>query len=83
MDIIKDSMKFFNFRDFYNKADMIKYEYDLLSFKDKRLYKLYIYSNSFMPTYLQDKIWEYLNEPLGSCYYLSKSMLIEYLGGDK
>lgn len=79
MDIIKRDMLFNNFEDFYKKAKHIKDVFELLCPKDKRLYKMYVYSNPIIRDGLLDKIWEYLNEPLGSCYYVSYDMLGEYL----
>lgn len=79
MKVVKDEITFYNFSDFYKRADMIKYEYDLLSLEEKQIYKLYVYSHGFMKVSILDKIWEFLNEPFGSCYYLSKDMLAEHL----
>lgn len=73
--VIKDNMEFYTFNEFYLKAREIKKEYDDLSQRDKRIYKMYVYSNCLLKPLLQDKIWEYLNEPLGSCYYISYTML--------
>lgn len=79
MEIINSKMKFANFKDFYTKADIIEYEYRLLSLNEKWLYKEYVYSHEYVDTYLKNAIWEFLNEPFGSVYYLSKEMLGVYL----
>lgn len=79
MNVIKECMQFINFEDFYNKADTIKYEFSKLSNNDKRIYKMYVYSNTFIKLKLLDKMWEFLAEPLGSFYYISKDMLSVYL----
>ena len=79
MEIVKVSMQFVNFKDFYEKADTILYEFSKLSLNEKRIYKMYLYSNSFIKLKLLDKMWEYLVEPLGSFYYVSKDMLSVYL----
>ena len=77
--MVKDSMIFYNFEDFYKNAIRIKCEYELLSIKDMRVYRMYIYSNRLLKESLCDKIWEYLNEPLGSVYYISYETLGMYL----
>lgn len=79
MDIVKLDMMFNNFDDFYENAKYIKSRFDLMSLYEKRIYKMYVYSNPIIKIYILDKIWEYLNEPLGSCYYVSYDMLGEYL----
>lgn len=79
MDIVSDDMLFNNFDDFYKNAKYIKSRFDLMSLYDRRIYKMYVYSNSIIKIYILDKIWEYLNEPMGSCYYVSYDMLGEYL----
>lgn len=79
MDIVKLDMMFNNFNDFYENAKYIKSRFDLMSLYEKRIYKMYVYSNPIIKIYILDKIWEYLNEPLGSCYYVSYDMLGEYL----
>ena len=79
MDIVKLDMMFNNFDDFYENAKYIKSRFDLMSLYEKRIYKMYVYSNPIIKIYILDKIWEYLNEPMGSCYYVSYDMLGEYL----
>lgn len=79
MDIVKLDMMFNNFDDFYENAKYIKSRFDLLSLYEKRIYKMYVYSNSIIRYQTLDKMWEYLNEPMGSCYYVSYDMLGEYL----
>lgn len=77
--MIDSSMIFYNFQDFYENAKRIKFKYDRLCTDDKRIYKMYIYSNRMLKEKIADKIWEYLNEPFGSFYYTSYEMLGEYL----
>lgn len=77
--MVNPSMIFFNFSDFYENAERIKCEYVNLSDEKKRVYKMYVYSNRLLKEFLADKIWEYLNEPFGSAYYVSKEMLGIYL----
>lgn len=78
-EVVRVSMQFINFEDFYNRADTIKYEFSKLDPEEIRIYKMYIYSNSFIKLKIQDKMWEFLAEPLGSFYYVSKDMLSVYL----
>jgi hypothetical protein len=77
--MVNPSMIFYNFFDFYENAERIKKEYARLSVEQKKVYKLYVYSNRLLRDFLADKIWEYLNEPFGSAYYVSKDMLGAYL----
>lgn len=77
--MVSPSMMFYNFFDFYENAERIKMEYVNLSVEQKKVYKLYVYSNRLLKEFLADKIWEYLNEPLGSAYYVSRDMLSVYL----
>lgn len=79
MDLVSNDMLFNNFDDFYEKAKYIKSRFDLLSLRDRQIYKMYVYSNSIIKIHILDKMWEYLNEPMGSCYYVSYDMLGEYL----
>ena len=78
--MVRQSMIFYNFNDFYRHCDYIKKQYVLLSTYDKIVYKMYVYSNRILSEKLANIIWEYLNEPFGSVYYVNKRMLKEYLG---
>ena len=77
--MVNPSMTFFNFQDFYIHAKRIKEMYACLSVEEKRIYKMYVYSNRLLSDKKVDKVWEYLNEPFGSVYYVSYEMLGEYL----
>lgn len=77
--MVNPSMTFFNFQDFYVNAKRIKSLYVNLSVEEKRIYKMYVYSNRLLSDKKVDKVWEYLNEPFGSVYYVSYEMLEEYL----
>ena len=79
MDIVSNDMLFNNFDDFYENAKYIKSRFNLLSRRDRQIYKMYVYLNSIIKIYVLDKMWEYLNEPMGSCYYVSYDMLGAYL----
>lgn len=77
--MVNPSMTFFNFQDFYLNAKRIKSLYVNLSVEEKRIYKMYVYSNRLLSDKKVDKVWEFLNEPFGSVYYVSYEMLGEYL----
>lgn len=77
--MVNPSMIFFNFQDFYLNAKRIKSLYVNLSVEEKRIYKMYVYSNRLLSDKKVDKVWEFLNEPFGSVYYVSYEMLGEYL----
>jgi hypothetical protein len=77
--MVSPSMIFYNFFDFYENAKRIKDGYARLSVDQKKIYKMYVYSNRLLKDFLADKIWEYLNEPFGSAYYVSYEMLGAYL----
>lgn len=74
--MIRKSMKYNNFNEFCAKARDIKKEYDLLSVDEIYIYKMYVYSHTFMNLHKMDIIWEFLNEPVGSCYYVTYEMLL-------
>ena len=76
--MIYDDMRFYTFDDFYSMAKRIKSHYEKLTLKEKCIYKMYFYSNRIIKEWLLDKMWEYLNEPIGSCYYVSYEMLGVY-----
>ena len=77
--MVDSAMIFYTFKDFYANAKRIKIKYEKLSYYDKRIYKMYVYSNRSLRDSLADKVWEYLNEPFGSFYYVSYEMLGVYL----
>ena len=53
---------FFGILDFFPRRDEIKEIYDTLSLREKKIYKMYVYSICFEKEYVKDLIWEYLNE---------------------
>lgn len=75
--MIKDELRFIGFRDFYKRSRIIKSVYKSLSLEDKWTYKYYIYSNALISQNRLDLIWEYLNEPDNSEYYVSRKKLGE------
>ena len=76
--MIYDDMRFYTFDEFYSMAKRIKNHYERLTFQEKCIYKMYFYCNRIVKEWLLDKMWEYLNEPIGSCYYVSYEMLSIY-----
>lgn len=76
--MIYADMIFYNFNEFFDNAERIKKHFETLDIMDKKIYKMYVYSNRDIREHILDKIWEYLNEPFGSCYYVSHDMLSVY-----
>lgn len=73
--MVYDDMRFYTFNEFYDQAVRIKNHFINLNVGDKLVYRMYVYSNRHIKDYLLDKIWEYLNEPFGSIYYVSYDTL--------
>lgn len=76
--MIYADMIFYNFNEFFDNAERIKKHFETLDIMDKKIYKMYVYSNRDIREHILDKIWEYLNEPFGSYYYVSHDMLSVY-----
>ena len=75
--MIRDEMRFIGFKDFYKRSRKIKNMYERLSLEDKWTYKYYVYSNALISQNRLDLIWEYLNEPENSEYFVSRKKLGE------
>lgn len=75
--MIQDEMRFIGFKDFYKRSRKIKSMYDKLSLEEKWTYKYYVYSNALVSQNRLDLIWEYLNEPENSEYFVSRKKLGE------
>lgn len=60
-DIVDKKVQFYGFRDFFINRKRIKSEYEKMSDKEKRIYKMYVYSTCFETEYARDLMWEYLN----------------------
>jgi len=60
---------FNNFKEFFERRNIIKNIYSILNDTFKRKYKDFVYSTN-LKDYFKDKIWEYLNEPFISPYYV-------------
>ena len=78
MFMVYEELSFLGLKDFCKKARFVKKKYADLMICDKRVYKLYVYSNLLLTEHQADIIWEYLNEPFGSVYYISYQALKEY-----
>ena len=57
-----DSMGFLTYNDFFKRRKQIKVKFHNLKPSDRRIYRMYLYSNREMSTTKVDLIWEYLNE---------------------
>lgn len=55
--------------EFYDKKDLIRNEYKTWSYCRKFMYKTYVYSRDMLVVQ-KNTIWEYLNEPEDSEYYV-------------
>lgn len=75
--MIKEELRFIGFKDFYKRSRIIKSTYMSLSLGEKWTYKYYLYSNSLISLTRLDLMWEYLNEPESSEYYVSRRKLGE------
>ena len=75
--MIRDEMRFIGFKDFYKRSRKIKNLYSKMSLNEKWIYKYYVYSNRLISVDNLDLIWEYLNEPKNSEFYVSRKKLGE------
>jgi len=60
-DIIIKELQFYGFMDFFKNRQRIKDKYQTLTTKEKRIYKMYVYSTCFETEFAKDLIWEFLN----------------------
>lgn len=60
---------FNNYKEFFENRKTIKKIYVVLNNDFKRKYKDFVYSTN-LKDYFKDRIWEYLNEPMISPYYV-------------
>lgn len=54
-------MYFYGIKDFYENRILHKTKYMIMTTKQKKMYKRFVYSISFENEYIKDVIWEYLN----------------------
>lgn len=66
---------FISYRTFYKNRHLIKDIYINSTTKQKQHIKRYLYSIAIIKPYHKDIIWEYLNEPIDSDYYVSNNTL--------
>lgn len=60
-DIIDRDLQFYTFIEFFKNKSKIKQKYNTLTTKEKRIYKMYVYSICWETEYAKDLIWEFLN----------------------
>lgn len=75
IDLLKE-MKFNNLIEFIKKREIFKIYYILLTHNEKVIFKTYVYKLNYKNK-VKDKIWEYLNEPKMSPYFVSDFELFE------
>jgi len=73
-----ESMGFSTYNDFFKRRNNIKKQYMQMNCQEKRIYKMYLYSQRDMSTPKVDLIWEFLNESDTSIYCPSKEKLKMY-----
>ena len=76
MEISYSELAFYSYSQFCERCEWLREKYLNLSYADKYIYKLFVYSISDINLYLKDMIWEYLNEDESSDYYVSKEELL-------
>lgn len=59
-------MRFYGIKDFYDNKELHQIRYLLMTEKQKKAYKRFVYSISFENEYVKDVIWEYLNDDIKS-----------------
>lgn len=71
------SYNFISYRTFYKNRHYMRERYKTMTYYEKLSLKRYLYSITIIKTQHKDLIWEYLNEPIGSEYYVSNNRLRE------
>ena len=59
--MISPSVRFIGFKEFCNKCGYIKMVYKHMLYREKRMYKYYVYSHRHIKEYSCDLIWGFLN----------------------
>ena len=78
-----EEMNFKDAREFYYKREDIRNKYLQLNYARKYIYKSYVYSRDIVYSH-KNTIWEYLNEPDDSIYYIdAKIRMINFIRGVK
>lgn len=75
--MVRETMKFSSYNDFYERREKIRELYDKLCVSDKTTYKYYIYSRRYISEKKCDAMWAYINnlefEDMAYCLeYLEK-----------
>ena len=68
--------RFTNIKEFANEKTLNKTIYSNMSYKEKRKLKYYIYHSLKERNSQKDLIWEYLNEPIESDYFIYTSLVL-------
>lgn len=61
LDEVEYSILYTTYDEFKQNRMKILIEYKKMNYKAKRIYKMYIYSNSILKAGQKDEIWEFLN----------------------
>lgn len=73
-----EKMFFKDFDSFFEERTLIRLNYNFLTKKQKIEYKKFVYSIKVREE-IKDKIWEYLNEPMVSPFYVFEKELKKYI----
>lgn len=60
-EFVNEYLRFITYEDFCKNCQVIKGFYIILTEKEKRFYKWYVYANIFIDEVRKNIIWEYLN----------------------
>ena len=60
-NMVKETMKFSSYNDFYERREKIRELYDKLCASDKTVYKYYVYSRRYIAEKKCDAMWAYIN----------------------
>ena len=69
--MLNKDLIFYSLLDFYPKKEQLKSSYDLLSYEEMAIYKMYVYSLPWTDDDTKDLIWEYLNDSSWSVEVIS------------
>lgn len=75
--------KFNNIKEFAEEKTLNKMIYSGMSYKEKKKLKYYIYHSLKERNSQKDLIWEYLNEPIGSDYFIYTSLVLNSIKRSK
>ena len=76
-------MRFNDIKEFAEHKTINKTIYTNMSYKEKRKLKYYIYHSLKERNSQKDLIWEYLNEPIGSDYFIYTSLVLNSIKRSK